>query len=72
MVVVSRKGPSALAELAGAMVGMAHTAAAPAAADSKALFAELEEGKWVHIHTPLALDGTPLRNEASDSFILSH
>ncbi|GMT24872.1 hypothetical protein PFISCL1PPCAC_16169, partial [Pristionchus fissidentatus] len=61
---------SALSELASAMVGMAHTAAAPTHADAKQLFTELEGGSWEHLHTPVALDGSPLRNEGGETFLI--
>lgn len=45
---------------------MSHlSAAAPTQLDPKVLFTELEGGSWEHAHTPLALDGSPYRNEVS-------
>ncbi|GMS95993.1 hypothetical protein PENTCL1PPCAC_18168, partial [Pristionchus entomophagus] len=61
---------SALSELASAMVGMAHTAAAPTQLDPKVLFTELEGGSWEHVHTPLTLDGNAYRNEGGETFLI--
>ncbi|GMR48433.1 hypothetical protein PMAYCL1PPCAC_18628 [Pristionchus mayeri] len=61
---------SALSELASAMVGMAHTAAAPTQIDPKVLFTELEGGEWEHVHVPLALDGSSYRNEGGETFLI--